>query len=354
MSSLKFSGNHSAYYLELKHRVESYFAENKIQMHGDSRNVIKSTVLLTVFLACYILLAFAIVPGWWALPVCVLFGVVTAGIGFNIMHDGGHGSLSANPTLNKLAALSLNLLGGSSFFWNIKHNVIHHTYTNIDDHDDDILIEPFFRMTQAQKKIGIHRWQYLYWPLAYGTMYLAWVFVLDFKKYFSRQIGQRDNIKLPLRMHIGFWLTKILYVVFYVVLPLQFHSPGAFLLGFGVYTFTTGLIISVVFQLAHAVEEVNFIIPEADQHHLDTDWATHQLRTTANFATGNRIVSWFTGGLNHQVEHHLFPRISHVHYDAISPIVREVSAQHGLPYYETPTLGHAILSHIRFLRRMGR
>lgn len=354
MSTLKFSGNHSAYYLELKSRVEAYFSEHKIEMHGDARNVIKSIVLLSVFLACYILLAFAIVPGWWAVPVCMLFGIVTAGIGFNIMHDGGHGSLSANPMLNKLAAWSLNLLGGSSFFWNIKHNVIHHTYTNIDDHDDDILIEPIFRMTEAQKKIGIHRWQYLYWPFAYGTTYLVWVFMLDFKKYFSRQIGQRERIKLPLRTHIGFWMTKILYVLCYIVLPLQFYSLTAFLTGFLIYTFTTGLLISVVFQLAHAVEEVNFVIPEKDQQQLDTDWATHQLRTTANFATKNRIVSWFTGGLNHQVEHHLFPRISHVHYGAISPIVREVSARHGLPYYEAPSVRQAILSHIRFLRRLGR
>lgn len=255
MSSLKFTGNNSEFYTDLKQRVQSYFESSGLSVHGGTRLLIKSVILLGTFLTLYFLLAFNQLPGIWALLACLPFALVTAGIGFNIMHDGAHGSLSSYPTVNKLAALTLNMLGASSFMWNIKHNVIHHTFTNVEDHDDDILNQPFFRMSPAQPFRKIHRYQHWYWPIGYGLMYVAWIYFLDVRKYFSKQIASKEDIRIPVSAHIGFWMTKLIYTFFFIVVPLQFYSVSEFLIGYLTYTFTTGLVISVIFQLAHTVEE---------------------------------------------------------------------------------------------------
>ncbi len=354
MASIKFSGNHTNFYKDLKTRVHHYFEERKISTHGDSRNLVKTIILLTAFLSTYIILAFHLLPGAWALLLCVVLGITTALIGFNIMHDGAHGSLSKSHVVNRLAALTLNMLGASSFLWNIKHNIIHHTFTNVDHVDDDILNEPFFRMTESQTRRSIHRYQHLYFPFAYGLMYMFWIFVLDFKKYFSRRIADHGDIKIGFKDHFGFWLTKALYIFFYLAVPLYFYSLPALLLGYAIFAVTTGLITSVVFQLAHTVEETSFITPPPDSVPIESDWATHQVRTTANFATRSKLVTWLTGGLNHQVEHHLFPKISHVHYPELSLIVRDVCKEYGLPYHEQVTFRKAVVSHIRFLYKLGR
>ncbi|MFM7217819.1 MAG: fatty acid desaturase family protein [Bacteroidota bacterium] len=353
MSNIKFNGNNSAFYNELRQRVNRYFEEKGRSVHGGPRALIKAVVLVGTFLVLYFLLAFDRLAPVWQLPACMLFALVTAGIGFNIMHDGAHGSLSSHPLVNRIAALSLNMLGASSFMWNIKHNIIHHTFTNVEDHDDDILNQPFFRMSPTQPLNKMHRWQHLYWPIGYGLMYAAWIFFLDVRKYLNRQIASRADIRIPMSVHIGFWATKILYVLCFVVIPLQYYSVGEFLLGYLTYTFTTGIVISVVFQLAHTVEETTFAIADQQSGTLDNDWARHQVMTTANFATKNPVITWFVGGLNFQVEHHLFPRISHVHYPALSTIVQETCEKHGLNYLNQPSFFGAVQSHIRFLQRLS-
>ncbi len=354
MSNIKFNRNQSAFYTDLKSRVNQYFTEHKIDQHGDMRLHFKAGLLISVFVATYVMLVFFTPAALWGILLCVLLGLATAGIGFNIMHDGSHGSFSNNKTVNRFAALTLNLLGGSAFFWNIKHVMVHHTYTNIDGHDDDIENEPFLRMCNTQRKRKMHKFQHIYWFLVYGLMYISWVFLLDFQKYFSRKIGAKDQIRISLSTHIGFWFTKLLYVFTFIVLPLMFVSPLHLIVGYLVFSFTTGIVISVVFQLAHAVEHIDFIEVKENDTVLENDWAVHQMVTTANFATRSKIVAFFTGGLNHQIEHHLFPKISHVYYPELSKIVRMVCAEYGIAYVEQPTVVHAIASHVRFLKKMGR
>jgi len=232
--------------------------------------------------------------------------------------------------------------------------MVHHTYTNIDGHDDDIENEPFLRMCLSQRKRKMHKYQHIYWFLIYGFTYISWVFLLDFNKYFSRRIGAKDNIQISLKSHIGFWMTKVLYVFTFIILPLMFVSTLHLIIGYLVFSFTTGIVISVVFQLAHAVENLEFIEEKEEKQVLENDWAIHQMVTTSNFATRSRIVAFFTGGLNHQIEHHLFPKISHVYYPELSKIVRTVCAEYGIAYMEQPTVVHAIASHVRFLKKMGR
>ena len=354
MSQVKFNGNQSAFYVDLKNRVNRYFTDHQINQHGDVRLHFKAGMLLSAFIATYVVLVFMTPPAWLGILLCVFLGLATAAIGFNIMHDGSHGSFSGNKTVNRFAALSLNFLGGSAFFWNIKHVMVHHTYTNIAGHDDDIENEPFLRMCNSQRKRKIHKYQHVYWFLVYGLTYISWVFLLDFIKYFSRRIGAKDKIQINLSTHIGFWLTKLLYVFTFIVLPLMFVGPLQLIIGYLIFSFTTGIVISVIFQLAHAVEDLEFIEEKNEPQVLENDWAIHQMITTANFATKNKIVGFFTGGLNHQIEHHLFPKISHVYYPELSRIVRSVCAEYGIRYVEQPTVVHAIASHVRFLKKMGR
>ena len=354
MSQLKFSGNQSAFYSDLKERVNQYFARKNKTQYGDYRLYFKAGVLLTTFFAAFIVLVFFTPPVWWSMGLCIVLGLATAGIGFNVMHDGSHGSFSSSRFINRLATLTLNFLGASSYFWNIKHVVVHHTFTNIDGHDDDIHNEPFLRMCSSQRKLWIHRFQHIHWIVMYGLTYTSWVFFLDFKKYFSRKIAAKENIPMNASAHFGFWVTKAVHILIFFVLPLLLMPLSYFITGYIIFSFTTGLVTSIVFQLAHAVEHTEFMEVKSEQKVVENDWAIHQVKTTSNFATRSKLITFFAGGLNFQIEHHLFPKVSHVFYPELSVIVRNVCAEYGIVYGEHRTLALAIASHVRFLKKMGR
>ncbi len=353
MASIKFNGNTSDFYADLKNRVDAYFSERKLDPHGNGKIYLKTAIYMLSFLATYVILVFFTPSNLIAILMCILFGILSSGIGFNVMHDGGHGSYSPNKTVNKLAALTLNMLGGSSYLWNIKHNMIHHTFTNIDGHDDDIATEPVLRLCESHKKYFFHRFQFIYWFIVYGLTYALWVFLLDIAKYFRKSISSKTGIKFDFKTHLGFWLTKIIYIGLFVVLPIEMVGFTKFIIGYSIFLFTTGLYISTIFQLAHAVEDTHFVDP-TNMPVLENDWAVHQVRTTANFGSRSRVLSFLTGGLNQQVEHHLFPKISHIHYPKLSSIVKETCSAHGLVYLEHPTIWHAVASHVRLLYTLGR
>jgi linoleoyl-CoA desaturase len=284
----------------------------------------------------------------------VLLGGVIAAIGFNVMHDGAHGSFSKYKWVNKFAAFSLNVLGGSSFMWNVKHNVIHHAYTNVDGVDDDIDIKPWMRMTAAQKKYKLHKYQHLYFWVLYCLLYVLWIFVLDYTKYFRSKIGSMPLKKMKLADHFTFWGFKLFNLFLFVGLPILKVGFVSWITGFAIFTCFAGLVLSLVFQLAHTVEHTAFPVPDEESGRLEDEWAIHQIKTTANFATENKLVSWLVGGLNFQIEHHLFPKISHVHYPAISRIIKQACQEYGINYIEYPRVRYAVASHVAFLREMGR
>jgi linoleoyl-CoA desaturase len=289
---------------------------------------------------------------------CTLLGVNLAALGFNVMHEGGHQSFSRYPWLNSASAYLLNALGGNSYFWKVKHNINHHTYTNIIGHDADIEVGPLLRLHREQRRYWFHQFQHLYWVLLYGLTYIAWVYYQDFAKYFSGNIGPgMPYPALSRREHLIFWITKIGYVAVYVVLPILMVGPLKALVGYGIVTFVCGLLISVVFQLAHVVENTQFptfTSPEGQFNRIEEEWAVHQMNTTSNFATGNKLISWLVGGLNFQVEHHLFPRISHVHYPRISQLVKETCLEFNVPYLEYPSMSGAFYSHLQHLHSLGK
>lgn len=270
------------------------------------------------------------------------------------MHDGGHGSFSKNPGVNKLAAFSLNILGGSHFMWNVKHNVIHHAYTNIDGVDDDIDIQPWMRMSSTQPRLAMHRYQHVYFWFLYALLYILWIFVMDYQKYFSKKVGGMPLKNMRFKDHFTFWFFKALNLFLFIALPIYTVGFVSWLVGFLIFTIVAGFVISIVFQLAHTVEHTHFPVPDEETGKLDDEWAIHQLKTTANFAPKNSFMSWLVGGLNFQVEHHLFPKISHIYYPKISKIIKEACAEYGIPYIEYPKTRYAIASHVAFLKKMGR
>ena len=354
MALPKFPAVKQPFHIELKKRINEYFESTGKSLVGNSRLYTKAIVLVVSFVALYVHLVFFTPAVIWAVLECVLLGIVVAGIGFNIMHDGAHGSFSKYKWLNNVAASSLNVLGGSSFMWNMKHNVIHHAYTNIDGVDDDIDIQPWLRMSTTQPKLAMHRYQHIYFWLLYSLLYILWVFYLDYNKYFKGKIGQMPLKKMTLTDHIIFWTFKIFYLVLFIVIPIYTVGVTATIIGFLTFSIVAGFVISIVFQLAHTVEHTHFPMPEEVTGKLEDEWAIHQLKTTANFAPGNKFISWLVGGLNFQIEHHLFPKISHIHYAQLRKIIKEACEEYGITYIEYPKMRQAVVSHVTFLKQMGR
>jgi linoleoyl-CoA desaturase len=354
MSFVTFKTKEHPFFDELKKRVDAYFEQTGKNRWGNWSIYLKSAILLSSFVALYVLLVFVDLPTWLSISLCSLMGLTLAGIGFNLMHDGAHGSYSNKPWLNEIMGYSLNIVGGDVQLWKTKHNMIHHSFTNIEGHDDDINIQPMLRTNDSQPRYWFHRFQHIYGYALYSLTYFSWIWRDDFQKYFTKQIGATKLRKFTAKQHIIFWATKLTYIFTFLVLPMMMQGVIATLLGYTIMTVVCGIVIAVVFQLAHVVENATFVNPAESNGQIETEWAVHQINTTSNFATRSSIVHWLTGGLNYQVEHHLFPRISHVHYPALSKIVKETCDKFGITYNEYKTVYQAVRSHTVHLKNIGR
>jgi linoleoyl-CoA desaturase len=364
MARLSFNNTQNSFYRSLKLSVDQYFNNTHLKKTGDWRLYAKTGVLIPAAALIYTGLLYAFRTtgsplSWWSYPVGILvsglLGFVLACIGFNVMHDACHGSYSSRKWVNGLMGLSLNALGGNAFIWKFKHNIIHHTYTNVDGIDDDIAKSPFMRHCPSQKWVPAHRYQHLYVVIFYALSSFLWVALLDFSKYFSQKIVSTPLARMDRREHIVFWLSKLLYALFYIGLPVYCAGWRAWAIGFISMHIALGFTLAIVFQLAHVVDGTEFVqIGMNETRKLEEEWAIHQVKTTANFAPRNKVISWFVGGLNYQVEHHLFPRISHIHYPAINLIVKKTCRDFGIEYHEFPTMWHAVRSHFGQMRQLGR
>ncbi len=353
MAKVSFRNNGQVFYTSLKKSVEDYFQDQKIRKTGNWKLYHKALILMPLAVGIYLYLlvgSYSVVGG---LALCLVLGLAMVSIAFNVMHDACHGSYSSRKWVNHLLGFTMNALGSNSYIWKVKHNVIHHTYTNVDGIDDDIAKSPVLRHCPSQKWVPMHRYQHIYMFMAYAISTILWVFLTDMIKYFSRKIVV-THMKLTAQDHIIFWVSKVLYVGFYIVLPIMLLGWQTWLIGYLAVNMTMGLTLAIVFQLAHVVEKTEFEEAGEKARQIESEWAIHELRTTANFAPNNPIVGWFVGGLNYQVEHHLFPRVSHIHYPAISRIVKEHCEKFDVPYHSYPTMREAVVSHVRVMKQLGR
>jgi linoleoyl-CoA desaturase len=352
MSKISFNNQTQPFYKSVKRSVDEYFVRTGQHKTGNWKLYSKTLILIPAALGIYAFLlrgSYAAITG---IGLSVLLGFVLVAIAFNVMHDACHGSYSSKKWVNDVLSYTMNALGSNAMIWKIKHNILHHTYTNIDGLDDDIAKLPVLRLCPTQPRMAMHKYQHQYMFLVYSLSSLLWVGLTDFMKYFSRKIVVTE-MKLSLKDHIVFWGSKLLYAFFYIALPIYFVGVGPWLLGYLLVNMTMGLTLGLVFQLAHVVEKTEFEQTAEGHKLLDEEWAVHEIRTTANFAPGNPFITWFVGGLNYQVEHHLFPRVSHVHYPAISEIVREECRKFNLPYHTYARMTEAIGSHYRTMKALG-
>ncbi|MCP4124531.1 MAG: acyl-CoA desaturase [Bacteroidetes bacterium] len=353
---LKFSKDeHSEFIVVLRKRVNAYFTENNISKFGNRHMVFKTIFMLALFFIPYAFVVSGMITNNLVyMLLWVIMGVGTSGIGLSIMHDANHGSLSKNKRVNTVLSYVLEFVGGSHANWQIQHNKLHHTFTNVVGFDEDIKSNYVLRFAPSQPRRGFHRFQFIYAWFLYCLMTIFWVTTKDFsqlKRYIRfGLIKEADYSKLLFQMII--W--KLFFYGYLLVLPMVLSSVPAYftIIGFVTMLAISGLALSCVFQPAHVVPTSEFPVGN-ENGVLDNSWAIHQLRTTSDFARGNRFLTWFIGGLNFQVEHHLFPNICHIHYKKMSEIVEATAKEYNLPYHFEKTYVGALWSHGKMLYRLG-
>lgn len=356
---IRFNQSNRQFANTLRARVDSYFKTNNISKNANGKMVFKTVAMLSIYLVPYFLMVFNVFNfnAWAIVGMYVIMAIGMAGVGFSIMHDANHGSYSKSPAVNKALSFTMYLLGGSPLNWQIQHNVLHHTFTNISGKDEDIDAPVWLlRFSPHSPYYKVQKYQYLYAWFFYSLITIMWSITKDFKQL-SRyeEMGLLKTKNTSYKQEIGkLILAKIFYYAFMVAAPLYFiHADWwVILIGYVTMHMVCGIIIATVFQLAHVVPEMNFPMPD-EKGNMEDDWTIHQLKTTANFARENRLLSWFVGGLNHQIEHHLFPTICHIHYKEISQIVKDTAKEFNIMYLEIPSFRKAIMLHVKELKVLG-
>ncbi len=358
MEIVKFEPSESGdFFSTVKKRANQYFKEKNGNKHANGAMIFKTIIMFSMFFIPYgILLSGTYTSTWQVILLFSIMGVGTAGIGLAVMHDAVHGAYSKSPFINKIIGLSMYLIGGSALNWTIQHNVLHHTYTNINGHDDDITPKYILRFSPHTELKGFHKYQHIYAWFLYCLTTLSWVIAKDIKQiqqYHERGLLKMQGVSLRRALMI-LATSKIMYVLYMIVLPILFAGVSwwVVVVGFIIMHFIAGLTMGLIFQPAHLTEQVEFPLPDEDGN-IHKNWAAHQMFTTANYANKNPLITWFAGGLNFQIEHHLFPNVCHVHYKDLSVIVQDTAKEFGLPYYAQPTFLSALKAHSRMLKKLG-
>jgi linoleoyl-CoA desaturase len=357
MENIKYSKYNLDFTTELRNSVNEYFKENNIQQYGNLQIYLKTSIMTILYFTPFILMITGLVSSVIMVLLCwFIMGLGMSGLGMATMHDANHGSFSKHRWVNKLFGNSMYLLGGYPPNWRFQHNTLHHGFTNIEGHDEDIAPPGILRFSPHRPLKKIHRYQYIYAWLFYSLMSMSWIIAKDFKRFKKYQkMGAKLSSK---RKHnsllVDIIISKVAYYSVFLIIPLL-TIPVAWywiLAGFLIMHFTSGLVLSSIFQTAHVVPSSEYPVPDVNGE-LDNNWAVHQLYTTSDYAPKSRIFSWLIGGLNYQIEHHLFPNISHIHYREISKIVQSKAKKYNLPYHINKSFAGAVLQHIKMLKLLG-
>lgn len=356
-SKISFANSQREFSLTLNKRVNEYFKVNKLDKHANWEMILKTMFMFALYVIPYVLIVSGTVTSFmWIIPLVIIMSFGVAGIGLSVMHDANHGSYSSKSWINTLFGYSLNLVGANAFNWKVQHNVMHHTFTNIYDHDEDISPRGVLRLSPQSDWKKMHKYQFIYAWFLYGLMTIVWVVLKDFVRIVRYQKDgmvkkQHANIYVEWIILIA---TKLGYIGYIFVVPLMFTSLTwwQILLGIVIMHYIAGFILAIIFQPAHVIEGTEYPMPD-ENNTLENNWAVHQLHTTTNFSNKSRWFSWYVGGLNYQIEHHLFPNICHVHYRKISNIVKSTAAEFGVPYKHVNTFLDALKGHVRLLKELG-
>jgi len=357
MKNLTYKKDKQEFVIELRREVNNYFKNKGMEKHGGKKILIKTMFMALVYFVPYGLMISGLISSLGTVFICwVVMGLGMSGLGLVTMHDANHGSFSKYRWVNNLFGNSLYLLGGFPANWKYQHNTLHHGYTNIEGHDEDIAHGGILRFSPHKPLKKVHKYQYIYAWFFYGLMTFSWVTIKDFtqlRKYKNEGtvLISSGNYK---QLYFKLLISKFLYFAVLLALPLM-RIPLSWywvLLGFLIMHFTGGLVLSTIFQTAHVVPTSDYPLPDSNNE-LSNNWAVHQLYTTSDFAPNSKILSWLIGGLNYQIVHHLFPNISHVHYKNLAKIVEEIALKHQLPYHVNKTFPGAVYQHALMLKTLG-
>ncbi len=350
---LKFNSN-TEFHTALRRNVDAYFERTGRPRRGNRQVYLKAAILLSCFFASYVAAVFLAQNLWQGVPLAVLLGFSMIGIGFNIMHDGGHRGFSERPWINKLAAMTLDLIGVSSYVWHWKHAMYHHNYVNIVGYDPDTDLGVLARFAPHEKRLWFHRWQHLYLWVLYSFLVAKLQLFNDFASIISGRIHSHQ-IPRPKRWDLFIFMGgKASFFTLAFALPLFYHPLPVVLFYYTVTVFIMGIPLSVVFQLPHCTGRSDHPLPDEATHEMKNPWAVHQAEVTLNYDRHSRVRTWLFGGLNFHLEHHLFPSICHVNYPGMSRTVEETCRQFGVKYAEHRTFWVGLAEHYRWLREMGR
>lgn len=339
----------------LKQRVDEYFRVSKRSKHLNTEMLLKVAFYILGFIGLYAVSLTVYSKPFLYLFTMAVLGSFIPGIGFNVAHDGAHGAMSGKRWVNRLAAHAFELIGACSYTWKIRHNVLHHSYTNILGADGDLESMPLLRFCIRPGRKAIHRFQHFYALFLYCFVTLVWVFTKDYKHLFQEQTIAGVPRRPPKRVWVSLFISKGLHYFFFLVVPIFIlKMPWLLALsGFLIMHAVAGFFLALVFQTGHCVEGTIYANASEYDLRIPDEWAAFQLKTSCNFR-GGWLAAWCCGGLHFQIEHHLFPQICHVHYPAIAPIVRQTATEFGLPYLEKKNFWVAVVSHLRTLRYLGR
>ncbi len=350
--SLQFTGRRG-FRKVLNERVSDYLRDNGLPARDVPAMVVKTVVALAWWLGTYLLLLLGHFPLVINIGLCVVWALAIASVGFNVMHDANHGSYSENPRINKLMSLSAEMLGMSGFRWRTKHNVWHHTYTNIAGFDDDVETYGLMRLTPRLPWKPLFRFQAFYFPLVYSMIGLDFMFRDFLMVFFGKSDANHVYPKMRAGDKVTFWAGKLFYFLIMFVLPALVFPWWQVVIGFLIVMLTVGIVMGVVFQLAHISGDAAFPEPVGDPLHIEDEWAVHQVETTVDFAPRNWLLNLYIGGLNYQIEHHLLPHVCHLNYPRLAPIVRATCEEFGIRYTSYATWREAFACHWRELRLFG-
>ena len=340
-------------------RTNAYFRENNISPYANTKMWIKTVVMLSLYFVPYSIMVTGTASGnlWLFFGMWFLMAWGMVGIGTSVMHDANHGTYSSNSKVNVVIGSILEIIGGYSVTWKIQHNQLHHTYTNIAGLDEDLDNIVLLRFSPRQPRYWFHKYQYLYVWFFYALMTLFWMTAKDYLQIVRyKQHNLLTNYKISAGQAIfRVTLYKLFYYAYIMVLPMLFSGVHWYhvVLGFLLMHFTAGIALSCIFQPSHIVESSTFELPVGDRRQMDDSWAIHEVENTTDFAPGKGLLTWFIGGLNYQIEHHLFTGICHVHYPQLAPIVQQTAAEYGVTYHIEPTFRKALKGHIKMLRKLG-
>ncbi len=349
MEKVRFNNSKSPEFIsETKRRVADYFEKHNISIKSNSIMYLKSTLFILSAIIAYIIL---LISGDTILRVLILnciLGFLLAMFGFNIAHDAAHNAYSNHSTINRALSYFFDITSFSSYVWKVTHNILHHTYTNIPNVDNDITNFPIFRYSQDEKYCQHHSFQHLYASVVYALIGLNRLLFLDYHFFYTQRKAGKSIWK-PFSISVFF---KALHIVLFLVLPIVFLPLPwwQMVLCYFATTCIGSFTVAMVVSLAHVNDQVTMLDVHEDASLIDMHWAIHEMRTTCNFGTENKLVSFLVGGLNFQIEHHLFPQVCHVHYPKIAPIVKQTALEFGVPYHSIPTFTGAVKSHFRFLK----